>query len=446
MSFRHRTVASFFLLATCLWVHVAAAQVTAGKSAQDLDHLVQERNYLALQRELPSAELGSNDRLYFEGILADRLNRPAEAIADLQMVLPELRKNNVHRAALAIFAIANDDFLVGKYAEATALSTELLKNFPHEFSAADLQGIKDNRNTIALLGNAPPQTISGGRNFTVEARRDGIGDLDIPVEIGETKAWWIFDTGANVSAISRSTAARLGLAVSKGKAETQSGATGKEVPLSTAVIPEVKFGEAVIHNLVVLVMDDKALDIDLGKNGHYAIQGVLGFPAQVALGAFRVEGNQMAVSPEAPHSSRSTPMFVDEFTPMIAAQYAGDDLLFMFDSGNGGAELTAKFRDKFPRDFASLPVEQAVFGGAGGLKKIPVYHLPELQLKIGTAAAAFHHITVVSRNRGVEPLDELYGNLGQALLTQFRSYTIDYTRMELSVGEPAAQRNNATTQ
>jgi hypothetical protein len=42
------------------------------------------------------------ERHYLEGILADRLNRPSQAIKLLETVLPELTKLNRKRAALAL--------------------------------------------------------------------------------------------------------------------------------------------------------------------------------------------------------------------------------------------------------------------------------------------------------------------------------------------------------
>jgi len=56
----------------------------------------------------------------------------------------------------------------------------------------------------------------------------------------------MFDTGANISTISLITARRLGLMLSQGRANTESGATGNKVPLHTAIIPELRFGSSVV--------------------------------------------------------------------------------------------------------------------------------------------------------------------------------------------------------
>jgi hypothetical protein len=44
-------------------------------TGQNLDRLIEEKNYPEFEQEFPSAKLSANDQSYFEGILADRLNQ-----------------------------------------------------------------------------------------------------------------------------------------------------------------------------------------------------------------------------------------------------------------------------------------------------------------------------------------------------------------------------------
>ena len=266
---------------------------------------------------------------------------------------------------------------------------------------------------------------------------DSIDDIDVPVGISGTTQWWIFDTGSNVTSISLSSAKQLGLTLSKGHASTQSGGTGREVSLSTTVIPELHFGSAVLHNVAALVMDDKLLDIDLGKNGHYQIRGILGYPVLAPLGSFTVSESEMMVSPEARPSTRSAKLYVEELTPLVEAKVDNKELLFQFDTGQSNAELSAKYVRAFPQQFASLKGTKAGIGGAGGVRPLAAYSLPKLVLHLGPATATFANVRAISQDRGVYPQDELFGNLGQGLLKQFRTYTIDFHGMQLILGEHA---------
>jgi predicted aspartyl protease len=424
---------------TCAQSSAAVEQVPVKAHPQnagsDLDRLVREKRYPELERELPSSPLSSMERSYFEGILADRSNHVPQAIVILESLVPSLRTSNRSRAAEALRTLAGDYFKVGRYADASDVYSDLLEHFFANFETAERRAIGDNRQTFELLRGAPPQTVSGGRSFSVPIERNPIGDLDVPLQVGDAKQWWIFDTGANISTITLSTAKRLGLAISKGHARTQGGATGAEVPLWTAVIPQLTFGEAILRNVVALVTDDKALDIALGENGHYQIQGILGYPVLVALGSFTVTGDEMAVSANSQRSPRSTRLYVEELTPLVMATVNGRDLLFGFDTGSSSAEFTAQYLREFPRQFASLKTTEMRFGGAGGERVLPVYHLPQVELALGSATTQLKNVPVLARGRGVDPLDRVFGNLGQGLLNQFRTYIIDFSDMRLSVGE-----------
>jgi hypothetical protein len=423
------------------WAQSAAAagQVSPparGQSSDsDLDRLVREKQYPELEQQLPSSNLTAIERSCFEGILADRVNQVSQAVAVLEKILPSLRTNSPPRAAVALRTLAGDYFKVGRYSDASSAYSDLLQHFAGQFRPAEKQAIRDNQQTFALLGEAAPQTVSGGRKFNLPVQRDPLGDIDVPLQIGAAREWWIFDTGANISTIPWSTALRLGLTISKGRARTQGARPALRFPSGPLPSRSSAWEDATLHNVAVLVTDDKALDIDLGKDGHYRIQGILGYPVLAALGSFTFTGDQVAVSPQCQASARSTRLYVEELTPLLMATVNGRDLLFGFDTGSSGAEFTARYFREFPREFASRKRTKMGFGGAGGARVLPVYHLPQVELGLGGATARLASVPVLARDRGLDPLDQVFGNLGQGLLKQFQSYTIDFSAMRLSLGE-----------
>lgn len=413
-----------------------SAEEESNRAVFALDGLVQRKEYPELERQLGAVKLSADERAYFEGILADRNNQVSQAISMLQGITPGLRTAHPHRAAIALRALAGDYFKVGRYADSCDTYSDLVKHFASEFTQTERQTIQDNLHTFELLRDAAPQTISGTRSFSVLVRRDPTGDIDVPVEIGGVKQWWIFDTGANVSTIAMSTARHLGLTISKGSASTQNGATGTEVPLRGAVIPQLTFGGVIVRNVATLVMDDKNLDVVVGKNEHYQIQGVLGYPVLAALASFTITGDEMAVAPESQPSARSSRLYVEELTPLLEATVAGQELLFGFDTGADSGSFSAMYLRKFPGQFTSLKTQTYGTAGAGGdVLFLPAYYLPQIELHLGSATATLKKVPVLTRDLGVDPLDQVYGNLGQSILSQFRSYTIDFSRMRFSVGE-----------
>jgi clan AA aspartic protease (TIGR02281 family) len=415
-----------------------SVEAEAAGSILGLDALVQKKEYSELQRELVAANLSADERAYFEGILADRSNQVSQATLLLEKIVPGLRTSHPHRAAIALRTLAADYFKMGRYAQSADAYFDLLKNFAGEFTSAERQTISDNLRTFELFGDAPPQAVSGTRKFSVSVERDPTGDIDVPVEANGVRQWWILDTGANQSAISMSTAEQFGLAISKGSASTQSGATGSEVALRAAIVPRLTLGGVTVHNVATLVMDDKSLDVAVGEHGHYQIQGILGYPVLAALGSFTMTGDEMAFAPEGPLSPRSTRLYVEELTLLVEATVAGHELLFGFDTGASSGSFSAAYLRKFPDQFTSLKPQKYGTAGAGGdVLLLPAYVLPQIDLHLGTATATLKEVPVLTRDLGVDPLDYVYGNIGQNLLRQFDSFTIDLSRMRFSVGERA---------
>lgn len=101
-------------------------------TAAELDHLVESKNYEALEAALPGAKLDPTARLYFSGTVADRLAKFREATEALTAALPLLRTTAPHRAALALYALSQDYFMLGQYGAARAVLEEISEHYLQE--------------------------------------------------------------------------------------------------------------------------------------------------------------------------------------------------------------------------------------------------------------------------------------------------------------------------
>jgi predicted aspartyl protease len=137
--------------------------------------------------------------------------------------------SNPAHAEIALCALADDyangfryDHAAQKYADASRLAESR-----HKVSACDAAREASRR---ALLTDAPAQIIHSSRPFTVQGKRDAIGLFQIPVAVGNYAGFWIVDSGANLSVISRSVADKMGLKLSSSY-ETAQGTSGRAVAI-----------------------------------------------------------------------------------------------------------------------------------------------------------------------------------------------------------------------
>lgn len=384
-----------------------------------------EREYPELERVLGTASLDEVSRAYFEGVLANRRNELQHSIDLLQSVIAKLKAGNSHRAAVALRSLADDYLKSFRYAEADREYGDLLSNYAKEFNAGDRQALEDDANTIRLLKGAPPQTVDMNGTFSLPTHHSKLGTIDTDLTVNGVTNSWILDTGANFSVVIESVAKKMGLKLSEGTAQTQ-GASGAENPLHTAIIPEIKIGNATVHNVVVLVMPDKSMNVNFGR-GSYQIEAILGYPVLSALGQITFTDDNHVLAGGGGDSAGS-PIYMQQLNPLLQCRIEGRDLLLMFDTGADSTTLTAKYYHAFPEQFTGISQTKHGVGGAGGVKVLNAYKLAEVRIGVGGATALMKGVSVLAEPVGSDA-DLLYGTIGRDLTNQFKSFTLDFKAM-----------------
>ena len=377
------------------------------------------------------------ERDYAAGVLANRAGNIEESIQLLERAIPQIRKSQPRRTAIALECLADDFTKIYQYSDAAKAFDDLLGHFAREVAPADLQNDRDNSGVVHLLKAAPPQTISFDGPVRLKTQRDPTGDLDTDLTVNGVSEHWLLDTGANMSVVTVSFAKSLGVKALPGYGQTSSGTTGIENRLQVAVLPELKFGGVVVHNVVLLILDDKNLDVGI-EHGTYQIEAILGYPVLQALGAvtFSRDGT-LAAGPGTAPPGAAARMFMDGLTPMIDCGAGGKILLFDLDTGANSSVFTVGYFKKFHAQSASWKKGEYKGGGAGGITVRKVYMVPTLELKVGDKIATLHSIPVFRSVIGTD-LDDAYGNLGQDMLAGFESFTLDFAHMRFSLGKPVA--------
>ena len=183
-------------------------------------------------------------------------------------------------------------------------------------------------------------------------------------------------------------------------------------------------------------MDDESLSIDVGKNGQYQIQGILGYPELRVLGSFTVLESEIKVAPESEPSPRSSRLYTEELTPLLQVSVGGRDLLLILDTGAASTHLNAKYVSEFPEQFVEAAKTKSGMVGAGGMRFVDSYRLPRLDLRLGDAQLTLHNVISLRESMETDQFDSVYGNAGGTLFNAFKTYTIDFRNMRFIAGEP----------
>jgi hypothetical protein len=396
----------------------------------DLNQLLRDRHYLELNAVLSSkSNLPVSDRTFFEGVMANRRNRVADSIKMLEPLVPTLSTTDKDRAVITLTTLADDYEKSFRYSDAANTYGELDRRFGLVMDENERQRVSREAARWSLLRGSPPQSVEVKQSFTVPTRRDRVGLPEVYVDFGKFRESLILDTGANLSAISFSLAQRLGLKISNSSA-TSNGIAGRRMTIRTAVIPELRLGEAKLRNVAVIVINDKDMIVPTLR---YRIPGSIGFPVLSALGriTFFADGRFGVGSSPAASSSGEENLFLQRLTPVVAAEIAGAERLFTIDTGSAGTFFTVQYYLDHRSDFASQTISNFELAGAGGVRTYPAYLTGNVNIKMDGACVSVNQLPVIAQTRGQSD-DKFYGNIGQLVLGRFKSYTFDFEKMSFS--------------
>ena len=417
---------------------------TAGtETSAKLTAQLSERRYVEFEQSLSEAhDLVAPDRSFFSGILASHKNQTAQSLRMLEPLLVQapFASLSAEQRKLGWEALVDDYTKSFQYAKAAAADAQLLKQFTPLLTPCEKRELASDRRECELKMDYPPQTVKTAGPFTVQTKRDALGLIEGPVQIGGTTLWAVLDTGAGGTAITMTGARRLGLKISKGTS-TEFGATGRAVHAHAALLPKLQIGTAEFQNVAVMVFDDRDLHI---APLHFELEMIIGYPAQAALGrvTFYADGRMGACQPT---DDQGAAMFMDGNTPLIAAKTPKGARLFSLDTGAWNTVLYDVYWRENEEAFSGRKPGSYRAWGVGGSRTLPAFSASEVPLTFGTNSVVLHKIAVLTKPHlpGAEEL--YYGNLGEDLLRSLRSWTIDFQSMRFDI-EPAAGAVPGTAQ
>jgi predicted aspartyl protease len=320
-------IAMRYLLALICCLSLTAADATQLRQLRDLRQLQEKSQFFQLREALARPRSNNSDTLFYDALVESRFGQDTAAIKDLQKF--EASSGDPVRQRKAYEELASALKRVGRYADSARALSGALRLTP----AGDGDRA-DNENARALyesLADVAPQTIEfGQQEVPIQARFNPLGSWDVPVEVNSHQGEWIFDTGANLSTISESEAARMGLSPRETSTYVN-GSTGKKNPIRLAVARDLRFGNAHLSNVVFLVISDQALYIAPLK---YQIRGILGLPVLRALGCVAVSAQGVIHIETKEAAAAGEPnLFLDGSDPVVEVRHGGRRLQMFLDTG-----------------------------------------------------------------------------------------------------------------
>ncbi len=398
-------------------------------SSDRLDSLLQNRDFFKLRDELQHRQykkLSDARKLYYLAFVHNffhNLELSSEEIT--QVYNKHIREFSDKEMSSLLSKQIDNHIKLYQYRLAHEVSQLMLTRYTDVLSAEEKEEIMNADAIWKGLQNVPPQQAIIDNTTRIAGKRDMARLLNIPVQFGDSTFLFVFDTGANISVISETYAAKSNLQLLHTRFKVRA-ITGLQVTADLAVAKSLKLGTITLNNVVFMVFPDSALSF---LNGVYKIDGIIGFPVIEQLQEVRIGKNDTITIPRDATKNSIGNFGIDGLVPVLNTVVNGDTLAFTFDTG---AQTTALNQPYYRKYQSTVTQNGTAFelreGGAGGTHHTTAYRLPSVTFNINGLQTTVKNIAVKTVHAG--STDKFYyGNLGQDVMTQFREMIINFRYM-----------------
>lgn len=396
-------------------------------AAQDsrINKLIRQKELLKVEALIDECSpLSREARTIYKALLQNAFGRAVQSASLLKSIEnPSAIKDDTLRHFY--YSISYDNAVkLFQYKKAAITGTHLLEHFRSFYTKQELEEEKQALLIWKTLANAAMQTISRPDTTIIPLQRDIAGLWTVPVTAKDSTYDFVFDSGAGLSVVTESYAKLIGVRTFHGTiVPIRSGVTGLETPAKPGIAPLLKLENMVIRNAVFLVFPDEALSF---ANGAYKIKGIIGFPVIKEMGVLHFTGDELMATKNDQSSFSSSNMIIDQLKPVIYLKYGNDLLPFTFDSGAKTSIFSDVFYKRYKRQLQRTGIPSIeTLGGASGEVALQTLEMPELKLYCLDKKIVLKKIPV--SKEPISTTGEIYyGNIGQDVITQFKTMVINF--------------------
>jgi hypothetical protein len=295
----------------------------------------------------------------------------------------------------------------------------------------------ESQSARVLYGGAAP---GDHLSLSVEYGRPNL--LRLPVRVnGRPAEDMVLDSGASLSLLTDSAAARLGVTFVPGATAVAKGLHEADLPMRLGWVDSARVGELTLTDVPVGVLPDGTLTFETPSFGVFRLNGVLGVHLMKEFD-WRIEFKDRLLQarrldPRVPHGSKDQNLFFRRMKPMVRTSLNGQPWsLFLLDTGSepsmitrGGLRRTRLFEPE-----AAYPITLEGIGQS----RVSWAKISNVTVGVSAYMVRFRDIVVKEESDGIED-----GILGASFLSSF-DVDIRFGAMTLALESPLERRRQET--
>lgn len=377
------------------------------------------RDYFTLRDWLAGGEQEIASARYARALVQHAFNEPGASNATIISLLSDTSLPDSLTADLRQIQLANHLRLF-EYSAGDSVAGALLRDSA-SLSPSELRDVRNLYQVFRALASVPPQTIEVRAPTKLRLERG-----HVPVQVNGSLRQYGIDTGANLSVVMRSEAQALGLRIFPAGIDVGT-STDRRITADLGIADRLTIGGIHYRHVVFLVLDDALLTFPNGSR----IPGLIGFPVIEGMGEIQISAAGELYVPEMPPHRSEQNLALHDLTPLTRVRWNGEILLCRLDSGAGETLLYEPFYRRYQeRIDAATELTSRRWGGAGGVRELPVRILPKAELALGDTVAVLDSVAVLPQSIvGSGPENYLDCNIGRDVLNSFSRYVLNFRDM-----------------
>lgn len=380
--------------------------------------LAKQKNFFRAKEVYDSnrTALSASYQNYVEALLDNAFNKTAESEARIAV----LKGDFSDVLWFEMYKVKEDNAVKSyNYKEAKEVVELMLQRYKYLLSPDGQEDLENSLVMWSALERVAPQRVTIQGTNRLPMIKDKAELKNLQTVAGKDTVNLIFDTGANFSTVSMSTAKRMNMQLIPAQIAVGT-ITGTDIQGQLGVCKMFKLGNIKVENAVFIVLADSALSF---PTKGYEISGILGFPVISAMKEVQLTQDGYLIIPEQETAITQKPnLAIDRLSPLIYI----DGMHYHFDTGADETFLYSKFYEENKEEISGNYVPSRIrFGGAGSKAEVEAYKI-RYKFNIMGKDIVLDTVPVLKEKLSDE---KVYGNIGQDVIKQFNKMTINFDRM-----------------
>lgn len=390
-----------------------------------LDSLFQNKSFFKFRRLFKREKhaLSKIDSLIFESKIQSTINQSSSSNSCIKTLLSNnyFQLNNTEK--LDLLRIQQQNHIKQfQYFLAANVTLQLLTEYGDQLDSVEKNELQNEFQIWNGLKNVAAQRVLKKESTEIQF----IDESRIPVFLNgsDSSVNLTFDTGANISVITKSIAQAKGFKFIDASCNVKS-ILGDEMKVEIALSPQLNFGNILLENVVFLVFPDSALYF---PEANFQINGLIGYPVISALGEIQLTKDGKLIVPSKSTKISYSNLVMDFLTPVLEVINKKDSLVFTFDTGANQTWLYKKYyeenKDNIDGHYNKVPFK---LGGVSGSTE-NTGHLIDFSIRFEETELVLHK-TKLLLNDSNNLHKNYYGNIGQDVIKSFDNVIINFEHM-----------------